>query len=171
MDILPQCRGIQGAAQLGSRVRYRSFGHLAKPSTCSMAYNEQSILDSRQCLLWNPEICLVLFVKLLYIIQKKQQFQAGSLWKKSSVPYNSYCVYDVFQYRRLAIISITIIALLKLLKGRIFQELFWSELILDSDWLVFVIIDSNQSGDSLPFGQNNPLENRCPKGHCKTIIV
>ena len=75
MDILPQCRDIQGAAQLGSRVRYRSFGHLAEPSTCSMAYNEQSILDSRQCLLWNPEIYLLSFVILSLNISKNKTIQ------------------------------------------------------------------------------------------------
>ena len=48
-------------------------------------------------------------------------------------------------------------------------------MILDSDWLLFVIVDvlkySNQSGDSLSYGKSNPLEDRRLKSYCKTIIV
>ena len=48
-------------------------------------------------------------------------------------------------------------------------------MILDSDWLLFVIVDvlkySNQSGDSLSFGKSNPLEDRRFKSYSKTIIV
>ena len=64
--------------------------------------------------------------------------------------------------------------MLKLLKGLSFQGLLWSEVLLDSDWLLFVIVDvlkyNNQSGNNLSFGKSNPSEDGCFKSYSKTII-
>ena len=69
----------------------------------------------------------------------------------------------------------TIIVLLKLLKGLSFQGLLWSDVILDSDWLLFVILDvlkySIQSRDSLSYGKSNPWKDRHLKSYSKTIIA